>query len=166
MHDADYWIAALGLKRHPEGGYYRETYRSEARVPKAQLPGDFSGDRTFATSILFLLEGDDFSALHRIKQDELWYFHAGSALAIHVIDPAGRSSCLTLGLDPGRGQQPHAVVRARSLFGAALRERNSFALVSCVCAPGFDFEDFEMPARPALLALFPQHAALIERLTR
>lgn len=166
MRDANYWINTLGLQKHPEGGYYREIYRSDSQIAREHLGGDFGGDRSFATSILFLLGGNDFSALHRIKQDELWYFHHGTALKVHVIDPVGRYSCLSVGPDPEAGHQLQAVIRARSLFGASLEDDSSYALVGCACAPGFDFEDLELPSRRELLSVFPQHAALIGQLTR
>jgi hypothetical protein len=87
-------------------------------------------------------------------------------LNVHSIDPAGRHACVTLGPDPDRGHRLQAAVGARSFFGAALQDRASYTLVSCVCAPGFEFEDLETPDRQSLLSLFPQHAALIKRLTR
>jgi len=166
LYDADYWIRALGLRRHPEGGFYREIYRSGGSVAREHLAGDFSGDRSFATSILFLLGGHDFSALHRIKQDEIWYFHHGSALNVHVIDSAGLYSRLTMGPDPAAGHHLQGVVKAGLFFGASLEDPGSYALVGCACAPGFDFEDLELPDRKELLSLFPQHARLITQLTR
>ena len=89
MHDAAYWIERLGLEPHPEGGHFKEIYRSHAKVPGEVLPG-YGGTRNLGTSIYFLLQHDEISALHRIKQDELWHFHAGSVLTVHVIDAAGR----------------------------------------------------------------------------
>lgn len=166
MYDAKYWIEALGLRKHPEGGYYKEVYRSDGRMAKEYLGGDFSSDRNFATSILFLLAGGDFSALHRIKQDEVWYFHHGYALDVHIIDPMGCYSRLTIGPDPAAGHQLQGVVRARSFFGASLQNPDAYALVGCACAPGFDFEDLELPNRKELLTLFPQHSGLIAQLTR
>jgi len=166
LHDADYWIRALGLERHPEGGFYRETYRSGGSVARGILGGDFSGDRSLATSILFLLAGNDFSAFHRIRQDEIWYFHHGLALNVHIIDPAGHYSKLTMGPDPSAGQHLQGVVKAGSFFGASLEHPGSYALVGCACAPGFDFEDLELPDRENLIALFPQHERLITQLTR
>jgi len=166
LYDADYWIRALGLEGHPEGGHYKETYRSKGRVAREHLAGDFSGDRNFATSILFLLAGNEFSALHRIKQDEVWYFHHGFALNVHVIDAAGRYSRLTIGPDPGAGHHLQGVVQGGSFFGASLENPDSYALVGCTCAPGFDFADMELPARQELLTLFPHHARLITQLTR
>ncbi len=164
--DAKHWIDGLKLRRHPEGGWFRETYRSAESVAKAYLPPRFTGDRSFSTAIYFLLESGDLSALHRIKQDEVWHFYDGSPLTIHVIDPAGNYSAIRLGRDLAAGEGPQAVVRAGDWFGASVEEPGSYALVGCTVAPGFDFADFEMPGREELCRLFPQHRAVIERLTR
>ena len=83
MRDGDYWIKKLSLKRHPEGGYFKETYRSREVILKHALPARFSGDRVFSTCIYFLLEKTDFSAFHAIQQDEVWHFYEGSSLTIH-----------------------------------------------------------------------------------
>jgi uncharacterized protein len=166
MTEARAWVERLGLRRHPEGGYYRETYRSEEGISGNHLPARFGGDRAFSTAIYFLLEGEDFSALHTIKQDEVWHFYEGSSLTIHVIEADGTHAAIRLGRNLGAGEEPQAVVRAGRLFGAVVNDPASFALVGCTVAPGFDFADFEMPTRDSLLARYPQHRDLIERLTR
>ena len=146
MNPARQWIERLQLQKHPEGGYYRETYRSEQQF----------GDRACSTAIYFLLPADEISALHRIKSDEVWHFYAGDELQIHILEPR-----TTLTIGPGHFQ---AVVPAGCWFGATV-ERGC-ALVGCTVSPGFDFRDFEMADRAALLQQFPQHRSLIERLTR
>jgi predicted cupin superfamily sugar epimerase len=166
MTPARLWIERLQLRRHPEGGYFRETYRAQEAVARAHLPARFTGDRALSTAIYFLLEADDFSALHTLKQDEGWHFYEGSSLLIHVIDAGGRHSEVRLGRDISRGEEPQAVVRAGWVFGAVVAEPNTYALVGCTAAPGFDFADFAMPSREELCRRHPQHAALIERLTR
>jgi len=165
VRDAAYWIERLGLEPHPEGGYFREVYRSSATVPGEALPG-YRAPRNLGTSIYFLLRDDEFSALHRIKQDELWHFYAGSALTVHVIDSAGDYCPLHMGPDPEAGQLPQALVPGGSLFGASLVEGKGYALVGCTCIPGFDFADFQMPEREELLRRYPRHRELIVRLTR
>ena len=165
MYDAAYWMKHLGLQPHPEGGYFREVYRSSVKLPTDMLPG-YSGPRNLSTSIFFLLQDGEVSHLHRIKQDELWHFYAGSALTVHVIDSAGDYHPIRMGSDPEVGQVPQALVPGGSLFGASLANGKGYALVGCTCIPGFDFADFEMPAREELLGRYPQHRALIERLTR
>jgi uncharacterized protein len=166
MTDAKVWIDTLQLRPHPEGGYFRETYRSEETVAKAALPARFQGDRAFSTAIYYLLDGDDFSALHRIKQDEVWHFYDGSSLTIHVIDVEGNYSTTLLGRNPAAGEVPQAVVRAGCFFGATVNRVRSYSLVGCTVAPGFDFADFELPGREELCRLFPRHRPIIEKLTR
>jgi predicted cupin superfamily sugar epimerase len=112
MTDAKVWIDALQLRPHPEGGYYRETYRAGERVERSALPARFSGDRAFSTAIYYLLQGDDFSALHRIKQDEVWHFYDGSPITVHVIDREGNYSATRVGRNPAAGELPQAVVAA------------------------------------------------------
>ena len=155
--DVARWVEALELTPHPEGGFFRETYRSTARL----------ADRSVSTAIYFLVTRGSFSALHRIASDELWHFHAGGALEIVTIDPNGARSDLRLGLDLGRGERPQHVVTAGTWFGASLRDAtSSYALVSCTVAPGFDFADFELADRASLSAALPAHAAIIAALTR
>ena len=155
MKTAQDWIQSLRLSKHPEGGYYRETYRSPATV---ELP-EFAGPRAVSTAIYFLLPSSEVSAFHRIKSDELWHFYAGQPLTIHVLTPAGESVTI-----PVSAANPQAVVPAGSWFGATVE--HEFALVGCTVAPGFDFHDFEMAEQSALLARYPQQRGLIERLTK
>ena len=164
--EAEYWIRAAGLKPHPEGGWYRETYRSPETVAAAGLPPRFGGPRSFSTAILFLLEGQTFSALHRIKADEVWHFHAGGVVRIEILEPAGRARGIRLGVDPVGGTVVQAVVPAGAWFGARLERPDAYALVGCTVAPGFDFADFELADRATLTQQFPQHRALIAELTR
>ncbi len=159
------WIEELGLQRHPEGGWFREVYRAEGSIPHDGLTDRFGGDRAYSTAIYFLLRGQEFSGLHRIRQDELWHFYAGSPLTIHCIDRKGQHSTLHLGMEVSEGRAPMRVVPAGDLFGATVDDAGSFTLVGCTAAPGFDFADFEMPGRAALLEQYPQHRSLIERLT-
>ena len=167
MHDdAQYWIDTLNLKRHPEGGYYRETYRSNTVICRSALPPAFKGDRIASTAIYFLLQGPDFSAFHRIASDEMWHMYAGGPLSVHAIDEEGHWSEIVLGRNPDRGETLQAVVPAGCWFGSCLIEPDTFALVGCTVAPGFDFHDFEMANRGSLLATYPQHQDLIRRLTR
>ncbi len=156
----------LQLEPHPEGGYFRQTYRSEVVIPREALPSAFTGVRSASTAIYFLLEGKDFSAFHRLRSDEVWHFYVGSPLAVHVIEPDGKYSSILLGGDPDAGQVFQAVVRAGCWFGSHVADWKSWALVGCTVAPGFDFEDFEMADRSALGSAYPQHRELIERLTR
>lgn len=155
----------LGLSPHPEGGYYRETYRSTESIDAAHLPGRFGGARCVSTAIYFLLEGHEISALHRIKSDEVWHFYDGASLTLFLILPGGASREVVMGRDAGRGAVLQAVVPAGSWYGAVVNDPESYALVGGTVAPGFEFEDFELAEPRSLLVLYPQHRALIERLT-
>ena len=164
--DAKYWIATLGLDRHPEGGYFRQTYRAEMTIAREALPAGYRGPRAASTAIYFLLDADDFSAFHRLRSDEVWHFYAGAPVSVHVIDPAGEYSKILLGNDPAAGQRFQAVVPAGCWFASHVEGWKSWALVGCTVAPGFEFEDFEMAKREELAAEYPQHRAILERLTR
>lgn len=92
IRDADYWIQKLELQPHPEGGFYRRTYRADLLLSKEALPPNFKGPRPVATAIYFLLAGENFSAFHRLQSDELWHFYLGGSLIVHVIEPNGSYS--------------------------------------------------------------------------
>lgn len=158
---ASFWIRRLHLKPHPEGGYFRETYRSPERL-KARR---FRGPRVFSTAIYYLLKGTQFSAFHRIRSDELWHFYAGGGLTLYLLK-GGRLSRLRLGLRPERGETPQAVVPAGTWFAATVNDPASYALVGCTVAPGFDFRDFQWGNRRAMARRFPAHKRLITKLAR
>lgn len=163
---ASYWISRLRLRAHPEGGYFREVYRSAGAIPAKGLPAAFGGSRSFSTAIYFLLAGSQRSALHSIKSDEIWHFYCGTAVVLHVIDPDGRYKQIRLGRNPAKGDVLQAVVPAGSWFGAKPANSRSYVLVGCTVAPGFDFKDFELGDRAELVSRFPRHRRLIEDLTR
>ena len=162
--DARYWIEKLKLNPHPEGGYYRQTYKSALLIPADSLP-NHSGPRAASTAIYFLLEAENFSAFHRLHSDELWHFYAGSPLLVHVIDEAGAVSRLLLGPDPDAGQAFQAVVPAGCWFASHVADWKSWALVGCTVSPGFDFADFEIAKCTDLIRQFPEHEEMIRRLT-
>jgi hypothetical protein len=166
MQDIHYWIDKLQLEPHPEGGFYRETYRAPLQIEKSALPETFHGPRNASTAIYFLIDGENFSAFHRIAADEMWHFYAGSALAVEIIDPAGRHSQILVGSDPDAGEAFQAVVPAGCWFASHVEDGRSFSLVGCTVAPGFDFADFEIAQCTQLVAQYPQHSELIRRLTR
>jgi predicted cupin superfamily sugar epimerase len=161
MHpDATQLVKRLGLAPHPEGGFYRETWRSPLvlgdlpRVPRAA-----------STAIYFLLPGGTFSALHRVASDEAWHHYDGDPLDLHLIDDHGAHSVVPLGRDLARGERPQHVVSAGT-WQAAVPRGERYALVGCTVAPGFDFADFEMPPRADLVARFPEYSEIVARLTR
>lgn len=164
--DAEYWITKLGLLPHPEGGYFRQTYRADLILNRDALPPNFTGARAASTAIFFLLDGENFSAFHRIRSDELWHFYAGSSLLVHEIADDGNYSQILLGNNPDAAEVFQGVVKTGRWFASCLRDPKSFALVGCTVAPGFDFEDFELAKRAELIKLFPQHRDLVEQLTR
>ena len=156
--DAERDIERLGLQPHPEGGFYRETFRS------AQTVATPRGQRSALTSILFLLTSGSFSAFHRIASDEAWHFYRGATIAIEIIHPDGTHERRELGAHGARQTVvPGGVAFASHVIG---HEGGGYALVGCDVAPGFEFADFELCERAALLARYPAHTALIERLTR
>ena len=91
MNTAQYYIESLKLSPHPEGGYYRETYRSPDTLPAASVSERFAGSRSCCTGIFYLLQAGDYSAFHRIKSDEMWHFYAGNPLEVHMLDHNGHS---------------------------------------------------------------------------
>jgi predicted cupin superfamily sugar epimerase len=161
----DALIAALGLLPHPEGGFYRETYRAAETIAPSALPGRFQGARTHGTAIYYLLRAGERSRLHRIKSDEIWHFYEGDPLTIVAISGEGQLVETTLGRDFARGQVPQHVVPAGYWFGALPSRNSAFTLAGCTVSPGFDFADFDLAARADLLAQFPQHRGWIELLT-
>jgi uncharacterized protein len=165
-HTVEELIARLELTRHPEGGWYRESYRSSEIIQAAALPDRFTGDRSVCTAIYFLLESGDMSALHRIKSDEIWHFYAGEALTVHVIMPQGEYYPLIIGSNIAAGETFQCVVTAGCWFGAEVSRDDGYSLVGCTVAPGFDFADFEMGKREELLKQFPAQADIIRRLTK
>jgi uncharacterized protein len=163
--NARYWIDKLQLTPHPEGGYYRQTYRSDLTLPREALPG-FTGSRPASTAIYFLLEGENFSAFHRIRSDEIWHFYAAFPLLVHSINPEGGYSKFLLGSNPDKQETLQAAVPAGTWFASHVADWKSWALVGCTVAPGFDFADFELADRENLRKSYPQHREIIDRLTR
>ncbi len=158
-------IKQLDLQPHPEGGFFRECSRSAGTIRHDALPPNFDGERSFYTSIYYLLAGNDVSRFHRIKSDEIWYFHAGDGLYIHTISTDGVyvKNVLT-----GKIENPcyQIVVPAGYWFAAEVTDKNSYCLVGCMVAPGFDFKDFEMADTEDLLKKYPEHEKVITRINR
>ena len=165
MHNkAGYWIDHLGLKSHPEGGHFKEVYRSDELIEKSNLPERYAADRVFSTSIYFLLQQGEISAFHRIKSDETWYFHFGDPIEIFIISPEGELSQKVVGLDPGEGIFPQISIPRHHWF--AVQTKGSFTLVGCSVAPGFNFEDFEIATFEKLSKIYPQHIEIIGKYCR
>jgi predicted cupin superfamily sugar epimerase len=162
MHpDAAVLVKSLGLAPHPEGGFFRETWRSSLLLH--EVPG--RSIRAASTAIYFLLPSGAFSAFHRVASDEGWHHYDGDPLDLHLIDERGQYEVVSLGRDFARGERPQYVVPA-GVWQAAVPRGDRYALAGCTVAPGFDFADFEMPARSDLVTRFPAHAEIVTRLTR
>ena len=159
-------VKEYALLPHPEGGYYKESYRSLEKIAANALPERFSEEKCFGTAIYFLLEKGDFSAFHRIKSDECWHFYAGAGLLIYVLSPDGSLEIIALGNNPMKGEQFQAIVPACCWFASEPAEGTAFSFVGCTVAPGFDFIDFELAEKAELSEQFPQYQQLINRLVR
>ncbi len=159
-------VCKLKMEPHPEGGFYKETYRSNGVVPQNALGKEFTGDRNYCTAIYFLLTSENFSAFHRIKQDEIWHYYSGSSLYVHVISPDGKYNKFTVGMNLDRGELPQLVVPAGCWFASSVKDTDSYSLVGCTVSPGFDFDDFELAERAVLSKEFPEHNTIITQFTR
>lgn len=151
-------VEKLQLKPHPEGGYYAETYRSEWEVTTDH------GSRSLMTCIYFLLTSDNSSKFHQIKSDEMWFFHEGSPLTVHVFSDNGYEKLL-VGPSDQEGHLPYQLVKSGVIFGSTVDQEDSYSLVSCVVAPGFDFEDFRLVSKEELMEKWPEEIDIIHRLT-
>lgn len=163
-HDAAYYVSKLGLDPHPEGGYYKRTFESEEQTTDQELTVNFEGKRKLYTSIYFLLGSNDISHFHRLKSDELWYYHAGSPLTVHVIDEHGEYKEYRLGINLENGEVPQVLVPKNSIFGSSVKDPDTFSLVGCMVSPGFEFRDFELFTQDELLAKYPQYKDVIMKL--
>lgn len=158
-------IEKLELQEHPEGGYFKETYRSTEQIPTTVLGEEYQGDRNHSTCIYFLLTSEKFSAFHKINQDEIWHYYKGAPLKLHIISKEGEYSYHMIGNDLQKGEVPQYVVKGGDWFAAEVLDANAYTLVGCTVAPGFDFADFILPERKELTVLFPQYQEVISRLT-
>jgi predicted cupin superfamily sugar epimerase len=158
-------INLYDLKSHPEGGFFKETYRSKGEIKSENLGANFEGNRNYCTSIYFLLTSEKFSAFHKINQDEIWHFYRGSTLHLHMISPEGKYSKVLIGNDFEKGEVPQFTVPAHYYFAAEVVHKNAFAFTGCTVSPGFDFRDFSLPSCEELSLEFPEHIKLIKQLT-
>ena len=166
MNNATHFINLLQLQPHPEGGFFKETYRAVENIPATALPQRFTGERSFSTAIYYLLQRGERSVFHRIKSDECWHFYAGDTLLIHVIENDGNYCCIKLGKEISAGETFQYVVPANTWFAAEPALNSMFSLAGCTVAPGFDFADFEIAEKENLLSSFFRHADIINRLCK
>jgi hypothetical protein len=166
MTTAQQLIKKLGLKPHPEGAYYRETYRSTEDFKKDALPRRYDGVRCFGTAIYYLLTADTFSYIHRIKTDEIYHFYLGSPVALVQLVSDGTGFVTVLGKNLEAGMNIQATVSRGTWQGAQLVRGGQYALLGTTVAPGFEFEDVELGRRSTLLQSFPAFRNLIIALTQ
>lgn len=166
MKTAEYWIEHLGLQPHPEGGYYKETYRSDEDIKSKSLPQRYDGGRSFGTAIYFLITSKAPSNFHRLLSDELWFFHAGDPLRVYGLKEGEESWQQDLGMELEKKQSLQVIIPKDTWFAAEVLALNSYTLISCTVSPGFDFRDFELAKREELSTKFPQKVELIKKLTK
>jgi uncharacterized protein len=152
-------IQQLQLIPHPEGGYYRETYRCDQKIDRGN-----GSLRNVSTAIYFLLSGHDKSNFHRIQSDELWFFHHGEPLEIVYIQN-GKINTVLLGTNLQAGELLQAKIDANTWFASRIKSGNAYSLVSCTVAPGFDFADFELASRMELSNEYPELKEVIAAFT-
>lgn len=163
---AERLIATLGLVPHPEeGGFFVETWRGERQVAADALGGAYDGPRSVGTAIYYLLTPDTFSALHRLKSDEVFHFYLGDPVEMLHLHPDGSHARVVLGTDLEAGERPQVVVPAGVWQGARLVDGGAVALLGCTVAPGFDYADYDHGDRAALTDGWPAARTMIERLT-
>lgn len=160
---ARYYIQKLELQKHPEGGYFREIYRSGEMFSIDQPKKNIK--RNASTSIYFMLEGKQKSKFHRLKSDELWHFYDGTTVKIYLIDQKGNLSEVVLGTNIEKGELFQTVINKNTWFAAEVLDKKSFALIGCTVSPGFDFSDFELAEREHLIKKFPAHDKMILKFT-
>jgi predicted cupin superfamily sugar epimerase len=151
-------VKKLGLEKHPEGGYFKQTYRSDMM---AAIEG-FDGPRNISNAIYYMLAGNQFSAFHRLKSDEIWHHYAGGSITLYAIDRDGKLSKTKI----GREGSPQAIMKAGTWFAAAVNSKKSYCLLGCTMSPGFDYPDWELGKRDVLVGMYPHHKKIIERYTK
>lgn len=158
-------IQQLELTPHPEGGYYREMYRSEETLPASALPSRYSGERSLQTGIYYLLTADTVSKMHRLQSDEIFHFYRGDPATFLQLHPDGSSETFKLGNNINEGEQPQRVIPRDTWFGIHLSEGAQYALMGTTVAPGFAFDDFELGDAQSLTEQYPERASIIRSLT-
>jgi uncharacterized protein len=151
-------IKKLRLKKHPEGGYFKETYKGDTIV---NIPG-YDKPRYISTAIYYMLVDNQFSAFHRVKSDELWHHYIGGSLTLYAIV---KGKLLKIKMGKNEDEMPQVVIKSNTWFAASLKYKNSYCLLGCTVSPGFDYEDWELGKRNELIKRYPQHKAIIERHT-
>lgn len=162
MKSAEYWINHLEMEAHPEGGYYKEAYRNPSTIQIMEQ----GGTRNLATSIYFLLRHNDKSHFHQLKSDEIWYYHEGRPVVVHLLEN-GEYRKAVLGKDPENGESFQLLIPRGSIFAAEVlnASEGDYTLMGCMVNPGFDFKDFRMVDAAELTGQYPDHLDLIQQFT-
>ncbi|MEX1189190.1 MAG: cupin domain-containing protein [Bacteroidia bacterium] len=161
--NADYWIEKLNLSVHPEGGAFKEIYRSEISwKPDENHP--IKGERSLSTGIYYLLRKGEFSAFHRIKSDEIWHHYDGDDLNIYELNPVDGLKVHYLGKNHPEAR-PQICIPAGAWFASRVAENGEYTLAGCTVAPGFDFQDFELAAKNDLILRYPLNKNIIVDMT-
>jgi uncharacterized protein len=164
--NAQYWIEKLNMTEHPEGGFFAPAFRASEQISRDGLPDRFAGNRAIVSSIYYLLKKGQFSTFHRLKSVEIWSFFEGDPLTIHVLDMHGALIEKRLGRNFDTGESFQIAIEPGSWFAAEQQGPGEFTLVGCTVAPGFEWEDMEIANWAELLARYPQHREIIEKLTK
>lgn len=159
-------IRRLELAPHPEGGHFREVFRAPAQVVHPGLEEGDASLRAAVTSIYYLLAGDEFSAFHRVRSDEIWHLYGGGPMELHLLRPGMGYEKRVLGQNIGGGFLPQTTVGADCWQAARLAPNVPWALCGCTVAPGFDFADLQMASSADLMMEFPAEDEIIMALTR
>lgn len=159
-------VSRLRLTPHPEGGFYREVFRSGVNVDHPGVPAGEDRQRSASTLIYFLIEHGDFSAFHRVRSDETWHLYAGGPVELHLISQHGEYERALLALEIGAGFLPQFTIPANSWQAARVGPSVPWALCGCTVAPGFEFADFSIASRKELLLCYPACEQIILELTR
>jgi predicted cupin superfamily sugar epimerase len=162
---ASYWVSELSLSPHPEGGFFKETYRASDTIPEGVFGDRFNGPRSVTTGIYYLLEAGDFSAFHRIRSDEMWHFYAGGSLELHILHE-GHHRAVRIGRHVYDGETLQYVVPAGAWFAATPVKGALYSLLGCTVSPGFDFVDFEMASPTELIREYPAFSRVISTFSR
>ncbi|WP_373480573.1 cupin domain-containing protein [Geminocystis sp.] len=163
--NGEYWIKKLNLQKHPEGGYYRETYRSKDIINQDKLLIRYNDSRNVSTAIYYLLLGEEFSAFHKLKSDEIFHFYSGSTLLVYIIDNQGECHEFKVGNNPDNDEVLQLVIPQGCWFASYVSQPQSYSLIGCTVSPGFNFEDFTLGNSEELITLYPHHIDIITKLT-
>ena len=160
-------IALFNLRPLPvEGGYFAQSYRSSGMIAESALPSGYSGARCFGSAIYYLLTPETFSAMHRLRGDEVFHFYLGDPVEMLQLRSDGTGERIIIGSDIAAGMRVQVLAPANVWQGSRVCDGGQFALMGTTMAPGFEIADYTPGLRRSLIESHPQFAALISSLTR